>query len=408
VRWNLASFAVVGMAGILMNVLVANLYGPATLGAFNQVLAFYIIGAQVATFGLHYSVLYHVSILAEEPGEAAAAIRAALGTAAAIAAPVCLVLWAASDLIAGSPAVAEGLRAALPGLFLFPLNKILMAALNGARRMRAFAVFNAARYVLIVAAIGGGYAAGLRPELVPLCLTVSEIALFAGLLAASTARLRSPAGASHSRPWVREHLRFGSRGVTGGLLVEANTRIDVLVLGAVATDAAVGIYSMGAVFAEGLAQLFLVLRNNVDPLFARMIAEKRWDQLAALIRWTKRAGYTAMAVVGVLAIGLYPLLIGLLVGRPEFADSWPVFAVLTAGLMVSAGFIPLGGILQQGGHPLAQSAYSASAAGLNLLGNLLLARPFGALGAALATAAAQALSPLVLRLLARRVLGVRL
>lgn len=408
VIWNFASFAVIGLAGVLMNVLVANFYAPSVLGAFNQVLAIYIIAAQVAAFGVHYSVLYHTSVLAEDPRQAGEATRSGLLAAAAISGLVCSGLWLGRHVVTNSEAVEAGLEAAIPGLFLFPLNKILMAALNGGRRMRAFAGFNAGRYVLIVGAIVAGAFGGLPSDRVPLCLTIAEVALFLGLTAANLRLLRLPSVTGSTRDWIGKHLDFGSRGVAGGLLVEFNTRVDILVLGAVVNDTAVGIYSIGAIFAEGLSQLFLVLRTNLDPMLARLIAEHRWQELDALIAWGKTVGYVGMGIVGLLAIAVYPFVLGVLVGKPEFLDSWPVFTILTCGLMLSAGYVPFGGILQQGGHPLAQSTLSGTIAGLNLVGNLILARSFGPIGAAVATAAVQASSPLILYVLVRRQLRIRL
>lgn len=408
VVWNLAGFAVIGLAGVLINVLVANFYEPSVLGAFNQVLAFYVIAAQVATFGVHYSVLYHVSVLADDPRQSGEATRSGLLASTVISGLVCSGLWLGSHLVTNSQAVHAGLQVAIPGLFLFPLNKILMAALNGQRRMRAFAVFNAGRYVLILGAIVAGAFIGLPSNRVPVCLTIAEVGLFLGLIAANVQLLKLPSVTDGMLDWIGKHLSFGSRGVPGGLLVELNSRVDILVIGAVVNDTAVGIYSMGAIFAEGLSQLFLVLRNNLDPILARLIAEHRRQELDALIAWGKMVGYVAMGIAGILAIALYPFALEILVGKPEFLDSWPVFTILTCGLMLSAGYIPFGGILQQGGHPLAQSALLGIVAGLNLVGNLLLARAFGPIGAAAATAMAQASLPLILYVLARRFLKIRL
>lgn len=48
-----------GLSGLLSTLLIGACYGPAALGAFNIVYAFYIILSQVAAFGVHHSVLKH-------------------------------------------------------------------------------------------------------------------------------------------------------------------------------------------------------------------------------------------------------------------------------------------------------------------------------------------------------------
>jgi O-antigen/teichoic acid export membrane protein len=400
VIWNLGAFALIGISGIAMNILVATLYPAWVLGAFNQVLAYYIVGGQIATFAIHYSVLYNVSIAASDPRRSGEAALTGLLLAALTSLALCAALWLCKGFIVRSDAVVAGLDAALGGLFLFPLNKILMATLNALRHMRVYAVANASRYVLIVVAIPAGAYAGIAPERVALCLTIAESVLFVGLLIATAAHLRIPT-LTAAAAWVRTHLAFGARGVAGGLLVELNTRVDVLVLGFFTTDATVGIYSIASIFAEGMYQLLLILRINYDPMLARLIAEGKSAELRALIVSGKKLAYGAMAVAGVLAVVAYPFVLQILIGKPEFAASWPVFAILVAGLMLSAGFVPFGGILQQGGHPLAQSLLFATVVALNLAGNVMLVPYYGAVGAAVATAVAQACFPLVLNFFAR-------
>jgi O-antigen/teichoic acid export membrane protein len=403
--WNLAAFAVVGVCGVAMNILIATIYPTWVLGAFNQVLAYYIVGGQIATFAIHYSVLYNVSIAAGDARRSGEAALTGVVLAALISLALCTALWVGKGVVTRSEAVVAGLEAALPGLFLFPLNKILMATLNGLRRMRGYAIANAARYVLIVAAIPIGAYAGLPAERVPICLTVAELLLFVGLLAATASHLRIPSLRA-VREWTRTHLAFGSRGVAGGLLVELNTRVDILVLGFYTNDAAVGIYSIASIFAEGMFQLLQILRLNYDPVLARLIAQGQSDELRALIASGKKLAYAAMAAAGLVAIIAYPFVLQVLIGKAEYAASWPVFAILVAGLMLSAGFVPFGGILQQGGQPLAQSLLFATVVGLNVAGNLALVPLYGALGAAFATAFAQACFPIALNYFSRTWLKV--
>ena len=42
VTWNVASLAVLGLAGIALNVLIGRYFGAAALGVFNQVMGAYI------------------------------------------------------------------------------------------------------------------------------------------------------------------------------------------------------------------------------------------------------------------------------------------------------------------------------------------------------------------------------
>lgn len=396
IGWNLLGFVTIAIAGLLLNISVAGFYDATTLGYFNIILSVYIVGGQLAAFGIQYSTLYHVSVLTEEPQEAAGAIKAALLGVTALSFIVCAVIWLGNAAFVGNPALAKAMVYALPGLFLFPLNKTMMAALNGSRRMGLFALFNAGRVALIVVAVVIGGLSGVTGEALPGCLSAAECVLFIGLLAANHTAFRTAAETKELRSWLSRHFQFGSHVMPGGLIAELNSRIDVLVLGVFASSSAVGVYSVGAIFAEGLLQLLVVLRVNLDPILAKLIAENRLADVRCLIDWAKRLGYVAMTVAGIAAILVYPLIVPILFDWNTYAESWLVFAILTCGIMFSAGFLPFGGLLQQSKNPLSQTAFSATMASLNLIGNLLLAPLLGMIGSACGTALAQSMFPLAL------------
>jgi O-antigen/teichoic acid export membrane protein len=404
-RWNLGAFAIIGASGLAMNILIARSYAPWVLGAFNQVLAIYIVAAQLATFGVQNSVLYRVSTLVSR-AQAREAASTGLVLAAGLASTVALLLWFLRDSIAMafSPAVGSGLTVAVPGLCLFPLNKVMLANLNGMRWMRAYAIGNMLRYVLIVVGILLVMAFALPGEYVALSLTFSEVVLFMVLFAINKVHLCVPSRASF-RNWARPHLRFGFWSVSGGILSELNTRTDVLMLGLFVNDSAVGVYSMGSTFAEGMFQLVMVLRYNYDPIVARLIAEREWHELREVVTTGKKLAYLTIGASGLFAVMLYPLVLNLVVGNTDYSGSHAVFAILMAGIIAAAGYLPFIGILQQGGRPAAQSLLSLLVISSNIIFNLFLIPKYGILGAATATSIAFALYVPFLFGLTRKVLG---
>src|SRR5262249_44642809 len=144
-----------------------------------------------------------------------------------------------------SPGTAEGIAWATPGLFFFALNKILLAAVNGLQRMRAFAVYQSLRYVLILAALCGfalfdrerAHAAHLAGV-----FSFAEGGLFLVLALEVWLQLRGPLE-SGWRARVPAHLSYGLRSIGSGVLLELNARVDVLMIGWYLSDAQVGIYT---------------------------------------------------------------------------------------------------------------------------------------------------------------------
>lgn len=407
VRWNAVSYAVVGAAGVGLNLAIARFYAPADLGTFNTVLAVFIIAGQVGALGVHGSVLYHAPISARAGGETGAMLAAALRLVLLLSSVTALALLVARPLLArafGSPDLSVALLVALPGVWLFPLNKVLLNYLNGVHRVRAYATGNAARYVLVLLGIGLCVGMGWPGAWLAGSLSLAEGVLFVALA------LACRGGGTGARPpgataWNRRHLEFGLRVMPAGIVTELNTKIDILVLGVLADAAAVGIYSLASIFAEGLYQLVMVLRFSFDPSIAVMIHERRWTDLDALVASGKRLGLMVATGVGILSIAAFPFALPLLLGRNDFDASWPVYAVLVAGIVAASRHIPFTGMLQQAGQPGAQSTMFALVAMANLVGNLLLVPVWGVLGAAAATSLSQVVFVMLLRGFMRRRVG---
>src|SRR5690606_7780529 len=104
----------------------------------------------------------------------------------------------------------------------------------------------------------------------------------------------------------------------------------------------------------------------------------------------------------------YPLVIPWITGQAEFVEGALPFAVLMAGLVVSAPWLPFNQVLLMASKPGWHTFYVALLAAANALGCLVLIPRYGPLGAAIAASAALLGSSLALRVLARGLVGLRL
>lgn len=385
----MGAFAVQGVCGLALNVLIGRFYGPASLGLFNQVFALYILFSQFAVFGLHYSTLVQVAKFRETAKSAREAAISAVLLTMATATLTVLAAYFGAPLLArafSSQEFGAAWLAALPGLWCFALNKTLLAILNGHGRMRAFAVAQAGRYLLLLAALGVWIVQGLSASLVAGILSVAESLLSLGLLA-SMAGLAAGGRPTGLGPWFERHLEFGARSFLSGAVIELNSRVDVILLGFYLDEAAIGIYSMAAMFVEGAAQAFVVLRNVVNPLITRYVAQGEFEALSALRRRMSRRIWLLSVPAGVLGVVAYATLLPLLVGDAAFGASVPVFAILVAGLVISAGYQPFALALVQGGFPGLQTVCMVLVLAVNVLGNAVFIPAWGIVGAAVATSA---------------------
>jgi len=411
VLWNVGSLAVLGVSGIVNNIVIANYANAEALGIFNQVFAIYIMLSQICVGGLHFSVLKNISHNQDDRQKCIDIASSALLLAIAIAGVVCTLTYLLRDLagaLLDSPSVSVGIALAAPGLAFFSLNKILLNVLNGVRRMRAFAVFQALRFIFILAAVCAILAAGLPGEKLAFSLTVSECLLFLILIVYVNIWVFPLKFSSRVKTWFAEHLSFGFRGFFSGFLSEMNTRVDLLMLGYFCDDETVGIYSFAALLAEGLAQLPLVIRRNVDPILGRCFAENDNAKMKRAVQKVKWVTYAIMVGIGITAVLLYPIGLKLLVAKPGYEASWPIFAILMLGITLNSGYRPFLGIMLQGGKPGTHTFFITAVVGSNVILNAILIPLLGMYGAASATAIVYLFEAVLIVLFANKLFKVNL
>jgi len=410
VAWNMASLAVLGLAGIALNVLIGGIYGAAALGVFNQVMGAYILFSMAAAGGINYSLLRAVAQDPQDRARVAGAVVGALLPTLVLALAVTGLFFAARHWIAAaldSEAVAIGMRAATPGLFCFALNKQLLAVVNGLGRMRAFAIYQALRYVLIL----GGFLLAWQLEFEAALLSFVWTFAEGLLLVALAFEVWTQVAWGMAREvgaWMREHVRYGIRSVFSAMLLELNSKVDIWMLGLSLDDARVGIYSLAANLAEGFYQLIVVLQNNFNPLLANQIARKATDEAEAMIARARRWIVPAFALAALAAALVYPWTLPLLARDPQFEDSWASFAILVGAIGALAAWLCFGNLLLMAGRPGTHSLLMALVVLLNVLANYLLIPVWGIEGAAAGTAIAFLGFALLLKFFARLQAGVRL
>ena len=93
-----------------------------------------------------------------------------------------------------------------------------------------------------------------------------------------------------------------------------------------------------------------------------------------------------MAALGLLAIGVYPLAVRIAVPDSDFSSTWPIFAILSVGIVLKSGYNAFYGVLLQGGRPGTHTLFVLCVVACNVILNAMLIPLYGIYGAALATA----------------------
>lgn len=203
-------------------------------------------------------------------------------------------------------------------------------------------------------------------------------------------------------PLARSVVAYGARAQFGNLLELINLRLDVLMLGALAGPATLGVYAVASKAAE-LMRLPANAANFVlYPRFARLEPAAAASEVRALL--PRVAGLTVLAtpVLAAGAVVALPALFG-----PSFQAAVVPACVLLLGLAFEGAAAVSTAYLCGVGRPGANSIGIGLGVLLTVVLDLALIPRFGALGAAAASSAAYLATTCLLTLLALRLSGRR-
>jgi O-antigen/teichoic acid export membrane protein len=406
--FNLMSVILLGICGLLLNFTIARKYGAQTLGVFNEVYAFYIIFSQFAALGVQVSSLKHIAQFSESSEQCKNIFSGAFIIVVVSSSLVSAVLYYSRFLIAGvfgSPEIATGILWVIPGLWCFSINKLFMNVLNGLRRMKEYAVFSSIRYLSMLLVLFVSVEVALEGEKLSVIFTVSECFLFI-LLVLYCRKLFFFASFSQIQDWIKRHLSFGSRSMIGGITADMNTRIDVIILGYFTSERIVGIYSFAATIIEGLGQIPYIFKQNIDPIIAKLAYEKRFQEIKRIVKKGSVWAFYGMLMLGIVLVSGYQYAIGFITDNPDFRQSWPVFCILMAGVIVQSSYMPFSGILVQSGFPFLQTIHLVSFTLTNITLNMLFVPLWGMVGSAIALSLSLALFVVYLKVLTFRALKI--
>lgn len=403
--WSYAAFGVVAATGALANLTIAAFLGQEGLGVFAQLYAIFVVASQLASLGVHDSAQRHVALARGEGEDDRAlvdgALLAVLGPGAAVALATAIAAQPIGALV-GSDSVGEGVLALAPGILPMALNKTCLGVLVGRGELRPVALGQMLRAGAIAVGLGAVIVLDLPLGALGGAFTLAEVVLLVVALAWARPRGR-PRAASD---WVRRHLRFGARGLVHAVLLEAHVRVDVVMLALFVEDEVVGVYAFAALFAEGLYQLGGVLRAVVYARVVGALARRERDELWRLVRQVSVRSMAVTGLVGVVVVLAFPAFRALT--SPAFvAEGRPILVVLASAMVLYAAVAPFDQVLLQSGRAGLQSAWMLGAVTLNVALDALAIPRLGALGAALATAAAFTVSSLALVAIYARLGGSR-
>lgn len=371
--WNYMSVIVLGISGLLYNILIEICFGIEAVGMFNQVYSYYIALSQIAAFGIHNAVLKYVST-AENNIAQLEILHSGIGAAVFTSVLTMLNMLLLIKIFMNQFSIQNGLLEMCCALPFFSVNKVYLNYLNGCQEMKAYAVFQCLRSILIALSIMIFYWIQIKAENISLCFLTGEMILFLFLFLWCR---QGNKRILYNWKWVKLHILFGSKVFLSNLVMELNTKMDILCLSwIVRNDVIIGIYSFALLFAEGFYQLFIVIRRSMNPQIAknkRIVYEINRKRLVCL------SFLSALGVVGI----FYTVCI--VVSKEYILGVKPLMVILVS-VVCNGYYIILGNYWSQRGMPMKETKTNVITVLTNLCLNILLIPMSGIMGAAIATA----------------------
>jgi len=382
------SFFILGVSGLAINTILVKYYNVSVLGMFNLLITILVVAGHFSVGGVHYSVLKYNSHIQHDSKLSSEIVSSGLFLTLSESFIVVIVLYFLApylEKVFKTSYLEKNIILMLPGLIFFSLNKVYLMSCNGLNFMRAYAVLNAMRYIFLLSYILLFYFIRLRVSYFGCIISFSEFTLLIINIVyfhKYISLLRFP-----EKKWLKRHFLFGIKGLWGGALYDTNMRIDILVIGHLLSDKAIGIYSFASMIGEGFAQLNLVLKNNVDPIFGNAIFKKDTNVILETIAKVRKRYFPIIIVAGTFLILIYPFVFKNILKITPYVitESWHVLSTLLFFIMFASFFWPFTGLLNQKGRPEISSLVILISVVLNIILNFIMIPVLGIIGAAIAT-----------------------
>lgn len=390
-------------AGLMLNVTIAKTYDTSILGTFNETYAWYTILSQITVWGIHMSILKLVPEQNDRDLKESVLKSAVIGTIV-ISVVVTLLLETVLFMMKMNP-WAQSMRIAFIGLIFFSVNKVLLNYLNAIYELVTFAVFQAVRYILLVTIavafaiirVDGNYLAIMFPITEGLTCAI----LFGFIFGKNGVR------GHFNKKTMLEVISFGTKILPSNMVVEMNTKVDVVCLGVLIQNTAkIGVYSFAILFTEGFYTIYMTIRKIVNPGLSESKANNQLEYYVRRINDIFTKYLVPLSLAAYVLIVMAYIFVCQFIGDAEYLTGTLYIAIICLSIVLTAKSIIWGDLLSQTGFPLEESKVNTMTVIGNVFFNIVLISLFETMGAAIATAISYSIYAFLMYTMIRKKTGL--
>jgi O-antigen/teichoic acid export membrane protein len=400
--------------GILINGLLARMLTKTEFGAYLTCFTLVIVGSLIAQLGLDRAVVRLVSqsLAIDEGGRARQTIRRTIriGSVAAIIAGALLLIFGPSFArnVLHSEVVALGIPLTAGWLVAYSIQSLVVETFRGLQDFQRATVYDTILVDIAMAAtftamwVFGTRQVGLLTVLGIVGAITALVTIVAGSLL--SLRVRSIEGDGHLARGEVFAIAWPSL-FTNVASYFLSTGIDVLILGAFRPQAQVAVYGAATRLVILVATPLWILRGVLPPMISELHARGRTSELERTLRaGATLAGLPSFVVLVVFLFFGGPVM-GLAFGH-GYASGATVLGLLAIGRMVAVWSGASGVTLLMTGHQKAMMTITLCTGVSSVIGEILVAPRFGAVGVATVTMSAAIVQNILQLTLVKHYLGV--
>ncbi len=397
IQWSFISLAISSLSHLLLRIVLSKDLGASGLGLYTLIFTIYLLGSRFVPFGTGAALTRFIPMNDGNPLQIKEYISIGLICSFISGSIFSVIIYTLSDTIAinffHNSEMIYLLKITAFCIPFIAIEKTVIGALNGFRKMNCFAYLNILQNisVFIVSIV---LVVFLKMDVLGAVLGFVIPTIIIGFLSLSFVKDQIRITLKSYSETTRKILWFGFYSVLSASVSTLMIHVDSLLIGHFMTETEVGYYAVAIILIEGIIIIPSAIQRVTTPIIAKYYGKNDYENIIKLIKKTmlKTFMLTMFLIIFLVIFGKF--LITFLFTE-EFLPAYTPLIILLVGHGIRAPFISIGGTLSSIGKVNIAFRVNALSSIINLILNLMLIPIFGLVGAASATSASLIISVVI-------------
>lgn len=379
---NLSSFGISSLLGLYLYFLLVKNGGEVVLGIFNIQYIFIVLFSQIATFGIHYSVLRESSTKNLDKDDNFYNLTSGLTIVFFNAVLLSLLIMVFQNIL--TDYLGFNVVKIIYPLILFSVNKIFYYFLNGKEQYVKMAFVSPFRFIIFLITLFNIFDNGLDVQSLYNCFLYAEILIFFVVSFFVLKSLKLSFKREEFLKYLFIHLKYGRKAFATSFLSDLNLKIDIILIGILLGNESVGYYTFTSAIGEGFIALIAATRTISTPQFGNLISDKQ-----RFIEFKKnifKISYSLFIPIGIIILIFSKITSGYFIFFENLSSNgYFSLIIIVIGFSILSYCFAFEHILLQINRPEEHTKSLLLLFGSNLIFNIIFINLLGINGAALAT-----------------------